>query len=135
MGPGGGIRLREEFGARGTRSRAREGRESGRGQRGSDCVSRAFLANRLESEGVLAGGDHGQRDRIAVFAFVNVPGFKPDAEARIDDFRFVLPEAGLETALNVEVIELQFDHRGVRGKVAADIVRTNVQTCAAAAFA
>jgi hypothetical protein len=44
------------------------------------------------------------------------------------NLRLIAPEAGLEAALNLEMIQLQFDDRGVLGKIAARVGGANVQS-------
>ena len=92
------------------------------------------LMNRLETEGVLSSGDHRERYRRAIGFGVHVFGLQPGAQPGIEDLRFALPKIRIQTALNVEMVELQFDCRNVITKVAADIGFTNVKSCNATAF-
>ena len=83
--------------------------------------------HRLQLKGVVAGGDHGKRDG-AVGGAMKVLGFKPGAEPGIVDFGLALPEVGLKTALDAEMPELQFDVLGAYRKIAADVIRSDMQS-------
>jgi hypothetical protein len=63
----------------------------------------------LQAKGVLARGDHVQRNRVTVPAGMHVFGLEPRAQARIDYFRLALPEIRPQSTLDPEVIQLQFD--------------------------
>lgn len=66
---------------------------------------------------------------------MEILGFEPGAKPGIVDFRFALPEVGLQSALNAEMPELQFDVLHALGKIAADVVRAHVQSRDAMTFA
>jgi hypothetical protein len=88
----------------------------------------------LQFEGVASGRNQGQRYG-AIGDAVEILGFKPCAEARIIDFRFTLPEIGLETALNAEMAELKFDVVSVSWEIATHICGPNMEARDAVAFA
>lgn len=46
---------------------------------------------------------------------------EPGTETRIVDFGLALPEAGPQIALNLQMIQFQFDEGNILGKVAANI--------------
>jgi len=66
---------------------------------------------------------------------MKVLGFKPGAETRIVDIRLVVPEAGVEPALNLQMIELQLDNRDSLGKIAPNVGYTHMQPREAAPLA
>ena len=90
--------------------------------------------HRLQLKGVIAGRDHGQRNS-AVGPAVEIFGFEPGAEPGIVDFGLALPEIGLQTALDAEMPELQFNVLGAFRKIAADVIGSDVQSGEAVAFA
>jgi hypothetical protein len=92
------------------------------------------LRNGLEAKGVLSSGDHREWYRRAIGFGMHVFGLKPGAEPGIKDLGFALPEVRFQSALNVEMVELQFDCGNVFTKIAADIGFTNVQPGDATAF-
>jgi hypothetical protein len=53
---------------------------------------------------------------------MHVPGFQPGTKPGIENLRRILPEIGLQAALNLEVIQQQLDARNVLGKIAPHIV-------------
>jgi hypothetical protein len=53
---------------------------------------------------------------------------QPGAQAGIVNLRLTAPEAGLQTTVNLEMIELQLDHRNVLGKIATHVGDANVQS-------
>ena len=91
-------------------------------------------SDRLETEGVMAGGDHCERHWRTVRFGMHVFGLKPGAQPGIEDFRLALPKVWIQSALNVEVIELQFDGWNVFLKVAPHVGFANVKPGDAAAF-
>ena len=68
-------------------------------------------SDRLEAEGIMTGGNHRERDRRAIWFGMKVFGLKPGAQPGIENFRLPLPEVWIQSALNVEVIKLEFDGR------------------------
>ena len=59
---------------------------------------------------------------------VEIFGFEPGAEPGIVDFGLALPKIGLETALNAEMPELEFDVLRAFGEIAPDIFAADVQS-------
>ena len=95
----------------------------------------AGQADGLEAEGVFASGDHGERDGDAVRLGVHVFGLEPGTEAGVADLGMTVPEAGVEAALDLEMVELELDDSDVFGKVAADIVDADMEGRDFVAFA
>ena len=91
-------------------------------------------SDRLETEGVTAGGDHCEWHRRAVRFGMHVFGLKPGAQPGIENFRLPLPEVWIQSALNIEVIELQFDGRNMFLEVAPHVGLTNVKPGNSATF-
>ena len=78
--------------------------------------------DRLQPEGVVSRGDHGQRDGRAVATGVHVLGLKPCAQARVINFGLTLPEIGGQSTLDPKMVQLQFDGRNVLRKIAAHVI-------------
>jgi hypothetical protein len=64
-----------------------------------------------------------------------VLGLQPGTEAGIVDFGLIVPEAGAQTALDLEMIQLQFDYGDVFRKITANVRCTDVESSEAAALA
>ena len=79
--------------------------------------------------GIMASGT------VAVGRAVEILGFEPGAEPGIVDFGLALPEVGLETALDAEMPELQFDVLRAFREITADVIRSDVQSGNAVTFA
>jgi len=116
------------------RLRGARGR-SGEGAGGHFGAGEAGEADGLKAEGVFAGRDHGERDGDAFGLGVHVFGLEPGAEAWVADLGMTIPEAGVEAALDLEVVELELNDGDVFGKVAADIVDADMEACDFMAFA
>ena len=84
------------------------------------------VGHRLKPERVLAGGNHGQGDGVAIQLSVHVLGFKPGAQPRVMDLWLSLPEIGCQATLNLQMIQLQLDLRDMFWEIATDIVSTHV---------
>jgi hypothetical protein len=84
--------------------------------------------NRSQPERVLSFRDHRQRNGCSIQPSMYVPGLKPRAQPWIENLRLALPEIRLESAFNLEMIQLQLDARNVFGKVAPDIVHAYMQS-------
>jgi hypothetical protein len=61
-------------------------------------------------------------------------GLKPGAQPGIEDFRLALPKVRIQSALYVEMIELEFDGRNMFLKIAPHIGFANVKPSNSAAF-
>jgi hypothetical protein len=59
---------------------------------------------------------------------VEVLGHQPGAQPGIVNLRLAAPKAGLEAAVNLEMIQVQFDHRNVLGKIAARVCDADEQS-------
>ena len=59
---------------------------------------------------------------------VHVLGFEPGAEAGIGDLRLAIPEVGIETALNPEMVKKQFDGGNAIREIAPDIVNAHMES-------
>jgi hypothetical protein len=103
-------------------------RASGCGYGGHLGAHLSVQADWLQPEGVLSLWNHRQWDGRSIRFCVHVPGFQPRAEPGIEDLRLALPEIGLQTALNLEMIQLQFDARNVFWEIAPDIVRADMKS-------
>jgi len=90
--------------------------------------------NRLQPEGVFAGRNHRQLDWASIPPGVHVLRLQPRAEPRVVDLRIVSPETRFQAALNLQMIQLQFDCRNVLGKIAADIRSANMKRSRTTAF-
>jgi len=135
---GNGEPVREEGKARraeGGETRRGVRRCSGQGAGGHFGAGEVGQAHGLEAEGVFAFRDHGQRDGDAVRLGVHVFGLEPGAETRIVDLRMAVPEAGVEAALNLQVVQLQLNDGDAFGKIAADIVHADMEASDFVAFA
>jgi hypothetical protein len=66
---------------------------------------------------------------------VHVPRLKPRAQPGIVNLRLALPEIGLQTALNLQMTQLQLDARYVLRKIAPDIIRAYVKSGNSASLA
>jgi len=75
------------------------------------AVAVLMRSDRLKAEGVMACGYHGERYRRAIRFGMHVFGLEPGAQPGVVDFRLALPKIRLQSALNVEVIKLEFDGR------------------------
>jgi hypothetical protein len=119
-------------------ARRKAGRSDLSSRERSDLGTRArgerHDGHRLQFEGVIPGGNHGQGHR-AIGGAVEILGFKPGAESWIVDFRLSLPEVGFEAALNAEMAELELNVVRVFWKIAANIRASNVKAGDAVAFA
>jgi hypothetical protein len=65
---------------------------------------------------------------------MHVFGLEPGAEPGVEDFRLALPKVRIQSALNVEMVKLQFDGGNVFAEVSADVGFTNMKSGYAAAF-
>jgi len=81
----------------------------------------------LQTEGVLPRWNHHHGDRAPVRTLVH-PGFQPGTEPGVEDLRVALPEFGVQSALDLEMIQLQLDDRNMLGEIPADVPCANVQT-------
>ena len=86
----------------------------------------AFESDGAEAERVFSAWDHCEGDRIAAGTLVKVLRFQPGAKSRVADFRLVLPKVRAETALNLEMIELELDHRGAFGEIPSYVVHAHL---------
>ena len=75
----------------------------------------------------MASRDHDQRHG-AIRRAMKVFGFKPRAKPGIVNLGLVLPEVGIETALDAEMPELQFDVLCPSREVAPDVFRSDVES-------
>ena len=82
----------------------------------------------------MSSGYHRERYRRAIWFGMHVFGLKPGAQPGVEDFRLALPEVGAQSALDVEMIELQFDGGDVFLKVPPHVGFANVKPGNAAAF-
>jgi len=90
------------------------------------CLS--IQPDRPQPERVLSFRDHRQRNGCSIQSSMYVPGLEPRAQPWIKNIRLACPEIRLETAFNLEMIQLQLDARNVFGKVAPDIVHAYMQS-------
>ncbi|MDR3775513.1 MAG: hypothetical protein P4K97_01355 [Terracidiphilus sp.] len=81
----------------------------------------------MQPEGVFARGDHGHGDRFQVGLGVEIFGFQPGAQPGIVDLGLALPEIRSEAALDLQMIQLQLNHRNAPGKVTADVADADVE--------
>jgi hypothetical protein len=86
-----------------------------------------ILRDRLQSEGVLSRWNHGQGDWSAIRSTVQVSRLQPSAQPGIVNLRLVLPKAGRQPALDLQMIQLQLDKTTLFRKIPPDIGCTNVQ--------
>jgi hypothetical protein len=89
----------------------------------------------LKLEGVFPRGRHDERNWRSIGPGVEVLGFKPRAEPWIENLRLILPEAGIQSALNLEMIQFEFDHRNLFGEITANVCGSDVKAGNATAFA
>jgi hypothetical protein len=88
----------------------------------------------LEAERVMPSGNHREGYRRAIWFGMHVLGLKPGAKPGIEDFRFTLPEVWIQSALNVEMVELQFDCWNVFTEISPHIGLANVKPSDTTAF-
>ena len=98
------------------------------------AVAGLMERGRLETERVMPGGDHGERYRRAIRFGMHVFGLKPGAEPGIEDFRLTLPEVWIQSALNIEMVELQFDCWNVFTEISPHIGLANMKPSDTTAF-
>lgn len=115
--------------ASGDKPTANSGRSSG----AEAC--RTVHGNGLQAEGVVACGNHYERDGRATPITMHMLGLEPRAEARIVDFGLTLPEIRRQAALDPKMIQFQFDGRNILWKIATDIIRPDVQSRETLTFA
>lgn len=89
----------------------------------------------LEAKGILTSGNHGQGNGVTIAFSVEVLGFKPGTEPGIVDIRLVMPKAGVQPALNLQMIELQLNNRNSLGKITPNVGYTHMQPGEAAPLA
>jgi len=59
---------------------------------------------------------------------MHMPGFKPGTEPGVEDLRLASPEIRLQAALNLEMVQLQFDAGDVFWEIAPDIACSHMQS-------
>jgi hypothetical protein len=101
-------------------------REQGR-QASTWAADMPVHAERLQPERVLSLWNHGQRNEWPVWFCVQMAGFQPRAQPGIEDVRRVLPEIRPQSALNLEMPQLQLDAGNVFGKITPDIVHAHMK--------
>ena len=80
-----------------------------------------MLADRLQAEAVLAGGNERQRNGRFAGAAVEVLRLEPRAKTAIANLRLALPEIWIKPQLNKQVVQVQLDDLGFPGKIATHI--------------
>jgi hypothetical protein len=88
----------------------------------------------LEQEGVFSRRNQGKSDGTAVASAMHVTGFQPGAQPRIEDVRMSVPELRRQAASNPQVVQLQVNEWGSFGKIATNVVDSNMQARNAATF-
>jgi hypothetical protein len=63
----------------------------------------------MQLEGVFPRRDQDHRDGSPIRPGVEILRLQPRTQPRIEDIRLVLPKLRLQIALNLEMIELEFD--------------------------
>jgi hypothetical protein len=58
-----------------------------------------------------------------------VLGFKPRAQSGIEDLRLILPEIRRQIALDLQMIQLQFNEGYTAREITLNVARANVQSC------
>src|SRR5208337_2963382 len=94
-----------------------------------------MCADGLQAEAVLAGRNQRQRNGRVAGPAVEVLRLQPRAQAGIADLRVALPEIGLESELNEQMVQVQLDDAGFSWKIAAHISRAHVDAGKLTAFA
>ena len=84
-------------------------------------------ADRSKPEGVFSLGNQGQ-DGVSIQLCVHVAGFQPRAQPGVEDLGLPIPKTGVQSALNLEMIQHQLDARDVSWKIAPDIVRAHMKS-------
>ena len=74
----------------------------------------------------MSSGYHRERYRRAIRFGMHVFGLKPGAQPGVEDFRLALPKVGIQSALDVEMVELEFDGWNVILKVAPHVGFANM---------
>jgi hypothetical protein len=82
----------------------------------------------LELERIPSRGDHHERNRGSIGPGMKILRLQPRAQAGIVNFGLVPPETGAQSALNLQMIELQLDDQNVSRKIAANIGSTDVES-------
>jgi hypothetical protein len=98
-------------------------------------VGLSIDANRLQPVGILSRWNHGQRDGRSIQICMHMPGFQPGAQPGVEDFRLASPEIGLQTALNLEMIQLQLDAQNAFWEKTPGIACAHMQSGNAESFA
>ena len=88
-----------------------------------------------QTEGVVSGRDHCQGHSGLRWLGSQVLCFQPRAQPGIVDLGLAVPEIGSQSALNIEVIELQLYDRDVFGKIATNVRRAHEESGKTPAFA
>jgi len=81
-----------------------------------------------EAERVIPRRDKGQRNDRLFGLRSQVFRFQPRAQPRVVDLGFAIPEIRLQTALDMQVIELKLNNRNVLGKIAANVRRAHMKS-------
>ena len=87
-----------------------------------------MLGGGPQAKRILARRNHRQGDRLPNRLHVGDLEIQPLAQPGIVDFRLALPELRGQVALDIQMIQLQFDDIDVLRKVAPYILRTDLQT-------
>lgn len=93
------------------------------------CPHLRICRNRLQPERVLSRRDHRQQNGGLIRLGFRAFGLEPCIQPRIVDLRPILPEVGVKSALNLQMIQLQFDDRCVFGKITARVTCAYMQSC------
>lgn len=94
----------------------------------------AWMRDGLQAEGVLSRWNHGQRNGTPIRILVQ-SGFEPGAKSGVEDLRVSLPEFWIQSALDLQMIQLQLDNRNVLRKITARVTGSNIQAGDAASLA
>jgi hypothetical protein len=86
-------------------------------------------------ERVLARRDHRQGKRPSSGHPTQMLGFKPCAKSGIEYFRLILPEIRRQVALDLEMIQLQFNEGDSAREIALNVGSANVQSSNSTALA
>jgi len=108
---------------------------SGHGHGARSGLDLPVQSDRLQPEGVIPFRNHHERDGSSIRFCMQMPGFQPCAQPRIEDLRLTLPEIRFQATLNLEMVQLQFDARNLLGKIAPDIVDAHMKSGDAATLA
>ena len=88
----------------------------------------------LQPEAVFAARNHDESERPSTITSVELR-LKPRAQPAIANLRMTVPEAGVQSTLNLQMVQLHFNRANLLWKVPSDVARANRDAGIFVAFA